>query len=372
MSLVTHLGQSQNCGHYTAVGYGPSGSFYQFDDSCVREIPITSVLNTNAYIMFYELCSSTSSPNKNNVKTATLSSSQTLKESKENIPNSIGPLTLKPFKSIPYEVHTNKANGVPESHLSEDKNTNLKSKSLGNILFSKTSNYKNNENGVADSSKEKNILKISDQKVNGSLNGHHVLNKITYFNLNSSSSSNDNANSSQNGKTTKAAFNNSSVTNGKSTNDKNPKPSHHVQNGEAKHTVQNKSMNGNHKGESKAHEGKPTNGLKTPHAVNGSSNDAAKNGVKKSGASNGSTAGVSSLVPYDTDGENHEDSDDEKNSCDKNGVDSSTTTKATSQGWKVSLEKPDDRISANNQKSQLNNRYIDRKLIFHLNLKVSC
>lgn len=366
VSLVTHLGQSQNCGHYTAVGYGPSGSFYQFDDSCVKEIPISSVLNTNAYIMFYELCSTTNSPNKNNVKSATLSSSQTLKESKENIPNSIGPLTLKPFKSIPYEIHTNKANGVPESHLSDqEKNASFKSKSLGNILFSKTSNHKNNENGISDSLKEKNASstsKSSEQKVNGSSNGNYVLNKITYFNLNNSNSSSENANNSQNGKTSKGAFNNSSVTNGKSTNEKNSKSLndhklHYNQNGEQKHAIQNKLMNGNHKNESKTHESKSLNGQKTSHSSNGSLNDSnsTRNIIKKSSALNGSTASISSLVPYDSDGENQDDSDDEKNSSVKNGVDNSTTTKATSQGWKVSLEKPDDRISVNTPKSQLNN-----------------
>ncbi|XP_032599261.1 ubiquitin carboxyl-terminal hydrolase 36 isoform X1 [Drosophila grimshawi] len=55
VSMVTHLGVSQHCGHYTAIGLTETGSYYNFDDSCVRPIAMQSVCNTNAYIMFYEL-----------------------------------------------------------------------------------------------------------------------------------------------------------------------------------------------------------------------------------------------------------------------------------------------------------------------------
>nr|B3M3M6.1 RecName: Full=Ubiquitin carboxyl-terminal hydrolase 36; AltName: Full=Deubiquitinating enzyme 36; AltName: Full=Protein scrawny; AltName: Full=Ubiquitin thioesterase 36; AltName: Full=Ubiquitin-specific-processing protease 36 [Drosophila ananassae] len=55
VSMVTHLGVSQHCGHYTAIGSTEAGSYYNFDDSYVRPIAIQSVCNTNAYIMFYEL-----------------------------------------------------------------------------------------------------------------------------------------------------------------------------------------------------------------------------------------------------------------------------------------------------------------------------
>lgn len=55
VSMVTHLGSSQHCGHYTAVGATSSGGYYTFDDSSVRPIGPQNVLQTNAYIMFYEL-----------------------------------------------------------------------------------------------------------------------------------------------------------------------------------------------------------------------------------------------------------------------------------------------------------------------------
>lgn len=55
VSMVTHLGSSQHCGHYTAIGLTESGAYYQFDDSSVHPIALQNVLQTNAYIIFYEL-----------------------------------------------------------------------------------------------------------------------------------------------------------------------------------------------------------------------------------------------------------------------------------------------------------------------------
>ncbi|XP_001353862.4 ubiquitin carboxyl-terminal hydrolase 36 [Drosophila pseudoobscura] len=66
VSMVTHLGVSQHCGHYTAIGMTESGSYYNFDDSYVRPIAMQSVCNTNAYIMFYELDLSQTTPLKSN------------------------------------------------------------------------------------------------------------------------------------------------------------------------------------------------------------------------------------------------------------------------------------------------------------------
>ncbi|XP_052565426.1 ubiquitin carboxyl-terminal hydrolase 36 isoform X1 [Culex pipiens pallens] len=55
VSMVTHLGNTQHCGHYTAIGGTESGSYYVFDDSSVRPIAMQNVTSTNAYIIFYEL-----------------------------------------------------------------------------------------------------------------------------------------------------------------------------------------------------------------------------------------------------------------------------------------------------------------------------
>uniref|UniRef100_A0A1S4GVC6 Ubiquitin carboxyl-terminal hydrolase 36 n=1 Tax=Anopheles gambiae TaxID=7165 RepID=A0A1S4GVC6_ANOGA len=54
-SMVTHLGSTQHCGHYTAIGHTDAGGYHVFDDSSVRPIGIHNVMSTNAYILFYEL-----------------------------------------------------------------------------------------------------------------------------------------------------------------------------------------------------------------------------------------------------------------------------------------------------------------------------
>ncbi|XP_018398143.1 PREDICTED: ubiquitin carboxyl-terminal hydrolase 36-like [Cyphomyrmex costatus] len=55
MSMVTHMGPSVNCGHYTAIAQVSSGQYYSYDDSCVRPISLNNVLSTNAYIMIFEM-----------------------------------------------------------------------------------------------------------------------------------------------------------------------------------------------------------------------------------------------------------------------------------------------------------------------------
>ncbi|XP_050098522.1 ubiquitin carboxyl-terminal hydrolase 36 isoform X2 [Anopheles aquasalis] len=54
-SMVTHLGTSQHCGHYTAIGQTEGGAYHVFDDSSVRPVGMHNVMSTNAYILFYEL-----------------------------------------------------------------------------------------------------------------------------------------------------------------------------------------------------------------------------------------------------------------------------------------------------------------------------
>uniref|UniRef100_A0A023F002 Ubiquitin carboxyl-terminal hydrolase n=3 Tax=Triatoma infestans TaxID=30076 RepID=A0A023F002_TRIIF len=66
VSMVSHLGQSANCGHYTAIGQSAAGAYYHFDDSIVRPVPLQSVLNTNAYIIMYELVETSREKTSNN------------------------------------------------------------------------------------------------------------------------------------------------------------------------------------------------------------------------------------------------------------------------------------------------------------------
>lgn len=55
VAMITHLGSTPQCGHYTAIGCCQDGSYYQFDDSSVRAMSANNLLNTNPYIIFYEL-----------------------------------------------------------------------------------------------------------------------------------------------------------------------------------------------------------------------------------------------------------------------------------------------------------------------------
>ena len=55
VSMITHVGPSPNCGHYTAIGEAGAGHLYQFDDSSVRQISQGQALNTASYVVFYEM-----------------------------------------------------------------------------------------------------------------------------------------------------------------------------------------------------------------------------------------------------------------------------------------------------------------------------
>jgi len=43
-------------GHYTATGEAPNGTYYKFDDSSVHPTSVNDVLNTSAYVIFYQMC----------------------------------------------------------------------------------------------------------------------------------------------------------------------------------------------------------------------------------------------------------------------------------------------------------------------------
>ncbi|XP_065084528.1 ubiquitin carboxyl-terminal hydrolase 36 isoform X2 [Ochlerotatus camptorhynchus] len=74
VSMVTHLGNTQHCGHYTAIGGTESGTYYVFDDSSVRPMSMQHVTSTNAYILFYEMESVQNGIKPSASSTATLAS----------------------------------------------------------------------------------------------------------------------------------------------------------------------------------------------------------------------------------------------------------------------------------------------------------
>merc|ERR550519_1664356 len=55
VSMITHVGPSPNCGHYTAIGEASNGTFFRFDDSSVHPTSVQNALNTSAYVIFYEM-----------------------------------------------------------------------------------------------------------------------------------------------------------------------------------------------------------------------------------------------------------------------------------------------------------------------------
>ncbi len=59
VSMITNVGPSPNCGHYTAIGEAGPGQYYQFDDSSVRPISTQQVLNTASYVIMYEMTKQT-------------------------------------------------------------------------------------------------------------------------------------------------------------------------------------------------------------------------------------------------------------------------------------------------------------------------
>uniref|UniRef100_A0A1B6D2S0 Ubiquitin carboxyl-terminal hydrolase n=1 Tax=Clastoptera arizonana TaxID=38151 RepID=A0A1B6D2S0_9HEMI len=67
VSLISHIGTSANCGHYTAVGHTSEGRYYHFDDTLVRYISETTLTSTsNAYVIMYEMVPQPTITNKRN------------------------------------------------------------------------------------------------------------------------------------------------------------------------------------------------------------------------------------------------------------------------------------------------------------------
>ncbi|CAG7831142.1 unnamed protein product [Allacma fusca] len=63
VGLVTHMGPSPNCGHYTAIAQASNGNYYQFDDSYVRMTSLNHAQNADAYVIIYETTNRKSASN---------------------------------------------------------------------------------------------------------------------------------------------------------------------------------------------------------------------------------------------------------------------------------------------------------------------
>lgn len=146
VSMVTHLGASQHCGHYTAIGLTETGSYYQFDDSFVRQISVQNVLNTNAYIIFYELDTSTdkmhnfAESNRLNANDDRISRSflDTKETPRNNVTTTVtsgsSSTTTKPFigPMLPSKLNTDSNENSSHAFNDSGKESNLSTKTTNN------------------------------------------------------------------------------------------------------------------------------------------------------------------------------------------------------------------------------------------------
>ena len=100
VSMITHVGPSPNCGHYTAIGEAANGQFFQFDDSSVRPISVSQVMNTASYVVFYEMTKASWDRRLNPSATTTTSTMQAPPSSNGTKPTThIAPRILPPPSS---------------------------------------------------------------------------------------------------------------------------------------------------------------------------------------------------------------------------------------------------------------------------------
>ncbi|KAI4501237.1 hypothetical protein M0802_003610 [Mischocyttarus mexicanus] len=107
MSLVTHVGPSINCGHYTAVAQISTGQYYSFDDICVRPISLSNVLNTNAYIMIFEM-----EPNQGQINNQQAVKMNGMSSEKSVLSSSSSSKPVNP-KASTSDIYNGSVNGSP-------------------------------------------------------------------------------------------------------------------------------------------------------------------------------------------------------------------------------------------------------------------
>ncbi|KAK3917768.1 Ubiquitin carboxyl-terminal hydrolase 36 [Frankliniella fusca] len=83
ISMVTHVGPSSGCGHYTAIAQCSSRTFHHFDDTHVHPVSLQSVLNNCAYILIYEMEPQTLKHGPKVAATASISSNTALSQNNQ-------------------------------------------------------------------------------------------------------------------------------------------------------------------------------------------------------------------------------------------------------------------------------------------------
>ncbi|XP_011203696.2 ubiquitin carboxyl-terminal hydrolase 36 [Bactrocera dorsalis] len=204
VAMVTHLGASQHCGHYTAIGLTETGSYYNYDDSYVRPVSVQNVCNTNAYIIFYEIDKHQRIPSN----TEPSSISEVVKENSqkqngytknENIfPSEISSSTNSQqhldsnlftggIKSSPSYINKpSTSNGSISSKLSVNRQLNFKSQTTSTPLTSSDSP----STKFSLHSENRNIIQRPSEQNTSTLQGKHYDNKDVEKKLNSSTNDN--------------------------------------------------------------------------------------------------------------------------------------------------------------------------------------
>lgn len=160
--MVTHLGSSQHCGHYTAIGQAPNGNYYQFDDSSVRPLPLSAVLGTNAYIMFFE------KDNSSNEEITTYAEPTASTVYGPQLPDGVLNRDKSPLKLTFYRNEERKPNLVNSSDRPESSKSDAKPIILNSTLIkSSTVNNSNSEPWVVKQNGEVEKVNIITKILNG-------------------------------------------------------------------------------------------------------------------------------------------------------------------------------------------------------------
>ncbi|XP_066595490.1 ubiquitin carboxyl-terminal hydrolase 36 isoform X2 [Prorops nasuta] len=327
MSMVTHMGPSVNCGHYTAVAQVSTGQYYSFDDSCVRPISLNNVLSTNAYIMIFEMEQPSSAP----TQTTQINKLNGLSAVK-NTCESSNTLTCKSFTSKASTSGSFSMNGSINGSSSVDSNlTNLASnpqsmpKKLGlQFLTQKNTNFIGPQlpQKMQDKTQPRLVVHIKNGKV---LNGNSNSNSLVPYDDGSSDEEETNASLKSHSSSNCILKIGSPMSNGTQKNIVTKDTSQKI----------NDSISKDHQ-KSKISEIKVSNNYMMQIQTNGSSNGKMENGNNEGNYQNGKT---------ETNGKSENNGKEKWHHPfrAKTGSDEKIITKATSnsssKGWLVSKDK---------------------------------
>lgn len=182
VAMITHLGTTPQCGHYTAIGCCQDGSYYQFDDSSVRAMSTNSLMNTNPYIIFYELVT----PKPSSTTVTSMSHNENHSKRTETSTQFIGPLLpvtnqlnkpiLSPINGCATKPYGSTSNGFGDNRklitisnnqlMSQKKSTaDTVTASSSSITKLSTTNSCNSSNETSTKNVDKSWTKVSETSI---------------------------------------------------------------------------------------------------------------------------------------------------------------------------------------------------------------